>query len=113
MTDQTYTDAKAAIDASLFKVNPQEGQYIVRVDVEGYVEIDLTADSEDAARAEVEEMIGRDDDCIAEIEEITIATISRVRKKPKMYLVLRDGAKMQTSHLEPGDLPREPDDRGF
>jgi hypothetical protein len=113
MTDQTYQEAKAAIDPSLFKVDQREGQYTVRVRVEGNIEIELTAESEEAAKAEVQQMIDDDHDDLAELEDVVYASIRCVTKKPPMYLVVRNGQKMRTSHLEPGDLPREPDDRGF
>jgi hypothetical protein len=49
-----------------------------------------------------------------EIDDIHKVDLRHVSKDRPMYRVTREGKPMQVSHLQPGDLPRDPDpDRGF
>ncbi|WYK05436.1 hypothetical protein DWF04_005890 [Cereibacter sphaeroides f. sp. denitrificans] len=91
--------------------------YCARVRVVGYATITVEADSQEEAVAKVGEAIDAmwdDNGDLIELDEIDdIDTRPRVRKEPDMYLVTRDGRPMRVSHLQPGDEPRQPDERGF
>lgn len=99
-------------DKSLFKVDERANEYYVTFSIEGEIEVLVTASSEAEARDEAEDMMA-DDDFGEELDEVSRIQISYVRKARPMYLVTRDGQKIKTSHLQPGDMPRDPDERGF
>ena len=48
-----------------------------------------------------------------DLDEVQEADVSYVTSEPTMYRVIRDGQAMQVSFLQEGDVPREPDHRGF
>lgn len=55
-----------------------------------------------------------DDDFGIDIDDVDSVKIAGIRKSPKLYLVTdAEGRKCQKSRLQPGDMPREPDERGF
>lgn len=97
-----------------FSRNDKPGEYTAEVEVHGTISIRIEADSqEDAQRqaeAEVEKM---QDDGYVEIDDIGTVDLQRVTKDRPMYRVTREGKPMQVSRLEHGDLPRDPDHRGF
>jgi hypothetical protein len=39
--------------------------------------------------------------------------IDSLRAEPPLYLVSRGDRNIRTTHILPGDLPRQPDERGF
>ncbi len=95
-----------------FSVDEKPGEYRVRFDVRGEVTMDIDASSEAEARAKAEAML-EDEEFGLELDEARDVSIGYVRKRSPMYRVLREGKAMQVSRLEAGDLPREPDERGF
>ena len=102
------------IDISQFKVNRREGEFDVRFRVEGEVSRTIKAASLSEAKIKAQEMVEDEDgDDLLELDEIHDARVDWVSQKPDMYLVARGGRKMQVSHIQEGDLPRDPDERGW
>lgn len=99
-------------DPSLFSINERTGEYRIRFNVRGWIEMTINADSEDDARAKAEAM-AEDEDFGLELDEAGDVDISYVCKEPTLYRVLRDGKYFQVSRLQPGDLPRAPREDGF
>lgn len=99
-------------DKSLFSVNERPRQYEAKFEVRGVVFMTFQADSIEEARAMAEAVQG-DEEFGLTIDEVESVDVQRVRKTPPMFRVIRDGKSMQVSMLAPGDLPREPDERGF
>jgi len=99
-------------DPTAFSANEKPREFDVVFRVSGTVRMTIEADDKDDARRKAEAMIddSRQDWSDIDAEEIDI---NYVAKSPTMYRVLRDGKKFQVSRLLPGDLPREPDERGF
>ena len=95
-----------------FSVNERPREYMVRVDVSGEILLTIEADSLEDAKAKAEEQLEAEDFGL-ELDEVHDASIGYAWKSKPMYRVLRDGKKTQTSWLQAGDLPREPDERGF
>lgn len=98
-----------------FSVNERPREYEVHIYVKGYVVQQIMADSIDEARAKAESMVDAfaNGDDFPELDDVSDVRLDRVEKTRRMFRVTRDGKPMQVSHLTPGDLPREPDDRGF
>lgn len=97
-----------------FSRNEREREYEARIVVRGTLTIAIQADSEaDAQRQAEEELAKIENDGFVEVESIDSIEIDRVYKEQPMYRALRGGQKYQVTHLEPGDLPREPDELGF
>lgn len=98
-----------------FSVNDRPREYVVRINVEGVIRRTIKANSQEEADA-LAEKIG--DDIAAERETVELDEVDEARvaycgRAHPMYRVTRNGEKYQVSRLEPGDLPREPDERGF
>ena len=96
----------------MFSANERPREYEVRFDVTGTVEITVEADSIEEARQKAEAMAENEDFGI-ELDAADYVCIGSVRKSPKMYRIIRDGRPMQSSYLQYGDTPRDPDERGF
>lgn len=101
-----------AIDEAAFLKNERAGEYEARFTVRGEVRMTIKADSLDAAKAVASDKI-EDDDFGLELDDVTDVRVDRVWKSQTMFLVTRDGKPWQVSRLEEGDLPRQPDERGF
>lgn len=105
----------AAPNPDDFRRNEKANEYEVRFAVRGEITETLTAASPEEAREKarqrereiLDETFGRVLDAFQDVR------VAGVYKSRPMFLVLRDGQPMQTTHLHPGDLPREPDERGF
>jgi hypothetical protein len=98
-----------------FSVFERPNEYRVTFRVAGEVTRTISADSEaDAIRkaAEMADRIAEGEDD-AELDEVFDVGRPDVRKTPPMFRVTRNGQAMQVSRLQAGDLPREPDERGF
>lgn len=104
MTDQ--------LDMSAFVVNQREGEFYARFTVTGEIIVPIKADSLDEAKQTARAM-AEDEDFGTELDEAHNVDLGYVYKAAPMYLVTRDGRPMQVSHLKTGDLPRQPDERGF
>jgi hypothetical protein len=93
-----------------FSRNDRPGEYTAEVEVRGKISIRIKADSqEDAQRQAEAELEKMENDGYVEIDNIDEAELQRVTKDRPMYRVTREGKSMQVSHLQPGDLPRDPD----
>lgn len=95
-----------------FIVNERPGEYTASFSVSGTVTISIKAADQAEAIAKALAM-AEDEEFGFEIDDVSGVHLDHVYKDPPMYLVDRDGRKMQTSRLMPGDLPRQPDERGF
>ena len=98
-----------------FSVNDKPREYEVRIRVTGEIRRTIKADSLEDAEVQAERIaddIAEDREAaeLDEVEDVDIASCSRARP---LFRVLRDGKPFQVSHLSPGDLPRNPDERGF
>ena len=94
----------------LTKSRPHE--YEVRVRVQGEIHTTIKAESVEDAKAKAHEMIQDDEFCL-DLHEVTDAEVDHVWKSPDMFLVTREGRAMQVSRLQDGDIPRQPNERGF
>jgi len=93
-----------------FSRNDKPGEYTAVIEVRGTISIHIKAESqEDAQRQAEAELEGIEREGYVEIDNIDEIDLERVTKDRPMYRVTRDGKPMQVSHLQPGDLPREPD----
>jgi hypothetical protein len=95
-----------------FSKDEKPGEYCVRFKVKGEILITIKADNIAAAQEKAEDML-EDEDFGLELDEATDVSIRHVYKSPAMFRVLRNGKTMQVTRLEPGDQPREPNERGF
>ena len=98
-----------------FSVNDKPREYTVCLLIEGEVRRTIKADSLEEAEAQAEKIAddiaeGRE---TAELDEVDDVQVSSCHRSRPLFRVMRHGKPMQVSRLEPGDLPREPDDRGF
>lgn len=100
---------------AVFSVDERPREYRFTIQITGTMSVTVSADSEDEARLTAEDQADKiaEDTYEAELDEIDDVRVERVWKTKPMYRVTRDGRKMQVSRLEQGDLPREPDERGF
>ncbi|MCY1235571.1 hypothetical protein D9M68_150740 [compost metagenome] len=95
-----------------FIADERPGEYEARFAVSGTVHVTIKAGSLEEARAKADAM-AEDEEFGLELDEADDVSVRWVGKSATMFLVTRDGQKMQVSRLEPGDLPRQPDERGF
>lgn len=106
MTDTTIQ----APNPDDFSRNDKLGEYTATIEVRGTISIRINADSqEDAQRQAEAELEKMENEGYVEIDDIDEADLRRVTKDRPMYRVTREGKPMQVSHLQPGDLPRDPD----
>lgn len=97
-----------------FIVDKREGQFDVELSIRGTILRTIKADSLEDAKSIAEAMAcDEDSDELLELDDIEDARVDRVRPQRPMFLVLRDGKAMKVSHLQEGDTPRQPDERGF
>lgn len=102
-------------DPAMFSVNERDGEYYARFTVEGEIVIRIKASDLESAKAQAKQLLDGDDgdDKFLELDDVNDVRLQYVGKELKMYRVTREGRSMQVARLEPGDLPREPDERGF
>jgi len=106
MTDTTINTP----DPANFSRNDKPGEYTAEVEVRGRISIRIKAESQEDAQSQAEaELEKMQNEGYVEIDEIDDADLRRVIKDRPMYRVTREGKPMQVSHLQPGDLPRDPD----
>ncbi|MCA1490129.1 hypothetical protein I6F11_04245 [Ensifer sp. NBAIM29] len=103
------TDAPNKAD---FLVDERPGEYQATFDVRGRITVTIKAGSLEEARAKADAM-SEDDEFGLELDDADDVTVNWVGRPLPMYLVTRDGRKMKVSRLQPGDVPRQPDERGF
>src|ERR1700722_16927055 len=105
----TDTDVKSPNPAD-FSRNEKPGEYTAEMEVRGTISIRIKAQSpEDAQRQAESELERIEKEGYIEIDDIEDVNLKRVTKDRAMYRVTREGKPMQVSHLQPGDLPRDPD----
>ena len=98
-----------------FSVNDKPREYEVRIRIEGEMRMTIKADSLEEAEAKAEKFADdiAEDRETAELDEVEEVEVASCRRARPMFRVMRDGKACQVSRLSPGDLPREPDERGF
>lgn len=108
-------DATEKPNSADFSVDDRPREYRAHIRFEGEMVVRIMADSEDEAKQKAEDMADALVEGTEEIDphEIEIADLKHVYRSRPMFRVIRDGQAMQVSHLAPGDVPREPDERGF
>jgi len=107
-------------DTQTSRPNPDDFQsvtrppeFLVSLTLRGTMATTVKADTLAAAREQVIAMISKPD-FPDDIDDVTDVDIDGISPMPtKLYLVLRDGKKIQTSRLRPGDIPRDADENGF
>lgn len=110
------TDAAIAKpDPALFSRNDKPGEYTARIRVSGTISISVKAENQEDAQRQADAELERiEKEGYVEIDNIDEIDLWRVEKDRPMYRVTREGKSMQVSHLQAGDLPREPDEKyGF
>lgn len=105
------TDTKIqAPNAADFSCNEKPGEYTAKIEVRGMISISIKADSQEDAQRQAEAELERiEKEGYVEIDDIEEINLQRMTKDRPMYRVTREGKPMQVSHLQPGDLPRDPD----
>ena len=97
-----------------FSRDEKPGKYTAEITVRGTISISLNAESqEDAQRQADAELDRMEKERYVEVDDIDEIDLRRVTKDRPMYRVTREGRPFQVSHLEPGDIPRSPDERDF
>lgn len=104
------TDATEMPNPADFSRNDKTGEYTAQVTVRGTISISIKADSQEDAQRQAEAELDRmEKEGFVEVDDIDELDLRRVAHERPMYRVTRDGMPMQVTHLQPGDLPREPD----
>lgn len=98
-----------------FSVDEKPRRYEVVIHVEGEIRRVIEADSLEEAEAEAERIADdiAEDRTGADLDEVCDVEVETCLRARPMFRVLRNGKPMQVSHLRLGDLPRDPDERGF
>lgn len=99
-------------NAADFITDDLPGEYDAIFSVHGTIRMTIKAESYEEAREKAVSMT-EDEEFGLEIDEADDVSVGWVCKTPPMLLVIRDGKKMRVSHLQIGDAPRQPDERGF
>ena len=108
------SDTAQAPNPADFSQKEKPRDYTASVTVRGTISISIQADSqEDAERQAEAEIAKMEAERYVEIDDIDEIELDRVYKDRPMYRVTREGKPMQVSHLDPGDVPRAADERGF
>lgn len=93
-----------------FSRNDKPGEYTAKIEVKGFISISIKADSQEDAQRQAQTEVERiEKEGYVEIDDMEDVDLQRVTKDRPMYRVTREGKPMQVSHLQPGDLPRDPD----
>ncbi|MDX0318735.1 hypothetical protein GOC38_13880 [Sinorhizobium meliloti] len=95
-----------------FIADERPGEYEATFSVRGTIRVTIKAGSLAEARAKADAMT-EDEEFGLELDEADDVSVNWVGRPLPMFLVTRDGRKMKVSRLQPGDLPRQPDERGF
>jgi len=104
------TETTQAPDPALFSRNDKPREYTAEFTVRGAVSFSIKADSPEDARRQAEAELERmEKEGYIEIDDVQEIELYRVAKDRPMYRVTREGKSMQVSHLQVGDLPRDPD----
>lgn len=95
-----------------FIANERPGEYEATFSVRGTIRVTIKAGSLEEARAKADAMT-EDEEFGLELDEADDVSVNWIGRPLPMFLVTRDGKKMKVSRLQPGDVPRQPDERGF
>ncbi|RVG72469.1 hypothetical protein CN223_27910 [Sinorhizobium meliloti] len=95
-----------------FVADERPGEYEATFSVRGTIRVTIKAGSLEEARAKADAMT-EDEEFGLELDEADDVSVNWVGRPLPMFLVTRDGKKMKVSRLQPGDVPRQPDERGF
>ncbi|GEC40101.1 hypothetical protein [Sinorhizobium meliloti] len=95
-----------------FIADERPGEYEATFSVRGTIRVTIKAGSLEKARAKADAMT-QDEEFGLELDEADDVSVNWVGRPLPMFLVTRDGKKMKVSRLQPGDVPRQPDERGF
>lgn len=95
-----------------FIADERPGEYEATFSVRGTIRVTIKAGSVEEARAKADAMT-EDEEFGLELDEADDVSVNWVGRPLPMFLVTRDGKKMKVSRLQPGDVPRQPDERGF
>ena len=98
-----------------FSVNERAREFRATISVSGAMSLTIDAGSEDEAQEKAEALIDQmeNEERPVELDMVYDIGLDYVVKVNPLFRATRDGRKMQVSRLEPGDLPREPDEHGF
>lgn len=98
-----------------FSRNEKPLDYTAVITVRGTIRVPIEAESQEDAQRQAEAEVERmEKEGYVEIDDIDEIELGRVRKDAPMFRVTREGKSMQVSHLQPGDVPRQPDEQyGF
>lgn len=99
-------------NAADFIADERPGEYDATFSVHGTIRVTIKAGSLEEAREKAEAMC-EDEEFGLELDEADDVSIGWVSKTRPMFLVTRGGKTMRVSHLQAGDAPRQPDERGF
>lgn len=110
--DEEMAETTTAPNPADFSVNERPNEYEVRFAIRGEVRLTINAGSKEEAQQKAQAMLD-DEDFGLELDGVDEARVDYVWKSQRMFRVTRDGKAMQVSRLDAGDLPREPDERGF
>lgn len=105
----TYAPQK---DISGFWKDDLPGEYQVTWNVSGEISMTIKAASVEEARDKADAMAD-DEDFGLELDDASDVSVGYIRKSGPMFLVKRGDRVMRVSHIQEGDQPREPDERGF
>ncbi|MDX0009193.1 hypothetical protein GOB40_21175 [Sinorhizobium meliloti] len=95
-----------------FVADERPGEYEATFEVRGTIRVTIKAESLEEAEAKAEAM-AEDEEFGLELDDTDEVSVTWVSRPLPMYLVTRDGKKMKVSRLQLGDVPRQPDERGF
>lgn len=101
------------IDLSKFVKNERANEWRVVMTITGTIVETVEADSEAEAREKAFRLIESGDIEVYSNDDGIMVSVDRVMRERPMYLVRRGSEKMQTTDPQPGDEPRQPDERGF
>lgn len=98
-----------------FSADDRPREFRATIEVRGTMLVTIEADSIEEARSKAADMAAALDNEPTEIDldGVDDVRVRYVSKSPTMYRITRGDAVMQVSRLEPGDMPRQPDARGF
>lgn len=97
-----------------FSRNERERDYEARVSIRGTITIAVQADSAEGAQQQVDAELAKiEAEGFVQLDDIDEIGDAQVTKERPMFRVLREGRVMQVTHLQAGDLPRQPNEHGF
>lgn len=98
-----------------FSAQTFDGEFFATIRCEGTMRVTIKAATKEEATAQAEALCDRIAEGLDDFEpdDVDEVEVRSVWPRPSMFRVTRAGQKMQVSRLQPGDMPREADERGF